>query len=180
MKTRINTIIFLIALFMFSNTAHAAFDGDYTLDNWTFQTAGNGTVTPASGDAAMITLKSDDSETGGFTDLFITVVTAGVISFDWFFTNDDLATFETGGYVLNGLRTDLTGGSGTTSVITMTEMVTVASGDVFGFFVESVDGIADPGYLDISEFNGPAQVPVPAAAWLLLSAIAVMMRRHPA
>lgn len=153
------------------STANADFVGYYTLDNWTFQNdpGVNGTVSPSSGDATMITLTSDTSGTGGFTDFFITIPADGTVTFDWFFDNTDLPAFETSGYLLNGTRIELSP-LGVPSVITLMETVPVMAGDVFGFYVESADGIDAPGMLEISNFSAP--VPVPAAIWLLGSALA--------
>ena len=153
------------------STANADFVGAYTLDNWTLVNSPafiNGSVSPSTGDATMITLTSDTTETGGFTDFFITVPLSGTISFDWFFVNDDLPAFETSGYVLNGARTELSLG-GLPSVVVLPTMVAVVAGDVFGFYVESLDGIDAPGMLEISNFSAP--VPLPAAIWLLGSAL---------
>ena len=152
-----------------TGAAYADFSGYYTLDNWTLEmTLGtNGFVDPSTGDATTIMLTSSFNETGGFTDFFITVPADGTVSFDWFF--DIPATevpFEFAGYLLNGTSVQF----GTVpSVVFAPLMVPVLAGDVFGFYVESFDGLFEPGILTITNFSAP--VPVPAALWLFGSAL---------
>ena len=164
------SVLATVALCATSSVAHAAFDGDYALDNWTLTTGGDGSVSPSSGSASSITLTGNSSPDPGFTDYTVGVTASGTLSFDWTYSSTDLATFDTGGYVLNGARTDLA--LGFPSAIAMTVSIAVNAGDIFGFYVESFDGIGDPGILTVNNFNAPpAVVPVPAAAWLFGSAL---------
>ena len=52
-------------------------------------------------------------------------------------------------------------------------MVSVLSGDVFGFYIRSLDGILGRAYLDIDAELSPSAVPVPAALPLMASALGI-------
>ncbi|MDN5203251.1 T9SS type A sorting domain-containing protein [Fulvivirgaceae bacterium BMA10] len=145
----------LICFFLFSShTVFAQFDGDFEPANWTFSTENaDGSIDLSQiPNAIVITGGNDENE--GNTDYTIPITQDGDIKFSWtyFSTDVDGASYDPGGYVLNGVFTPLvdTGGppnqNGTASI-------TVANGDTFGFRVYTEDGVLGPGILTIENFT---------------------------
>ena len=80
--------------------------------------------------------------------------------------------FDKAGYVLNDIFTQLSPNnllfnetaSGLVSL-------SIMSGDVFGWYVDSSDGVAGRGFLSVDAVTTPSAVPVPAALPLMASAL---------
>jgi len=112
-------------------------------------------------------LRSADFNNGslaaGSTSYTINAAGTGTFSFHWLYTSSDTGNFDTGGYLVNGVYTQLADndGSGTQGDIS----VGVTAGQSIGFRVTTVDNQLGPGTLTITNFNGP--VPAPGALALL-------------
>ena len=183
--------------------ADADFTGSYTLGNWTFTNDNaDGTVTPNIGDAASITIKGGNNQSGkaGTTDFTIAAVAAGTWSFDWLYTSLDTDMFDSGGFLLNGVFSPLA--TNTDSPASSSVSVPVLAGDIIGFRVFTVDNFSapiigisvNPSFLAISDFSAPEQagneeqagngenageVPVPSTLGLLaLGAVGVELARR--
>jgi hypothetical protein len=160
--------------------AKADFSGPYAPPNWTFQNTGGSTdgSVDTSGAPASITLTGGNSQSGtaGDTNFTIAAVASGLVSFNWTYSSVDTGTYDSGNFLLNGTPTFLADnghqGSGTFSIA-------LSGGDVFGFNVHSMDNLAGPGVLTISDFSAP----VPEGSTLSLFAlgavgVAMVMRRR--
>jgi hypothetical protein len=87
-----------------------------------------------------VTISSDNqSGTEGFTDFTVDVTADESISFDWMYSTDDGPGFDSFGYLLNGVYTELTDPAGTNNQ-SGNAAVSVVAGDVFGFRSQSADG----------------------------------------
>jgi len=101
----------------------------------------------------VITISSDNgSGTTGTTDLTVPVTEAAVVSFDWDYTTPDGAAFDSFGYVLNGVYTELTDPAGGLTQSGNSGPINVAPGDVFGFRSQSEDGLFGPCTTTVSNF----------------------------
>lgn len=142
-------------------TAYADFSGPYDHANWTFIPAGDASFTPT---LTTLQLVGSDSGVGGTAGYLIAADANGVVSFDWNYSSSDVGGWDYGGFYLNGVFTTLafnsTQGAGNFST-------NVNAGDVFGFWVHSVDGGFGPGVLDVSNFSAPVAVPEPGTLGLL-------------
>jgi hypothetical protein len=173
--------------------AKAGLIGYYNLNNWTLTNTDDGlfpsftngsAVTPDGGLSAVLTGGGSGSGLPGTTDLVIQAIGTGLVQFQYsYFSLDVPSMFNPGcgpfstdpcdlaGYLLNGAYTpladDVNQQPGTTFSFT------VNTGDIFGFRVETVDNIGEPGILTVSDFSAP--VPEPGTSSLLLMALATML-----
>ena len=162
---KIFKFIMIIAL-MTAGQAHAAFVDAYDVDNWTSNV--NGGAIDTSGAPNTVVLTSSDNGGGNLNqDFTVTAVANGTVSFDWSYaTNDgDGSIYDPFGFLYNGVFTQLT----TNGVFSESGsfVFTVFAGDIFGFRANSVDSIFGAATTTISNFNGPSQVPLPGAIWLI-------------
>ncbi|RMA56802.1 HYR domain-containing protein [Ulvibacter antarcticus] len=89
----------------------------------------------------VITISSDNqSGAPGETDLTVPVTADETISFDWDYSTADGPAFDSFGYLLNGVFTELTDPAGATNQNGSTT-VALLTGDVFGFRSHSNDGV---------------------------------------
>ena len=141
----------IVAAACCAGTALAAFNGSYAPGNWSLSAgAGDGFAT---NDGSTLVLNGNGNAAAAVdTDYTIAAAATGVWSFDWSYASTDSGTFDSGGYVLNGVYTVLafnnSQGSGSSSI-------PVTSGDVIGFRVFSVDGCCGDGILTITNFSAP-------------------------
>jgi hypothetical protein len=101
----------------------------------------------------VITISSDNgSAAEGWTDFTVNVTDPDTVSFDWDYTTDDGALWDSFGYLLNGVYTQLTDDNGSNQQSGNSGPINVAPGDVFGFRSLSVDGDFGPSTTTISNF----------------------------
>jgi len=144
---------------MLVGVAAADFTGPYDHSLWTLDTYGGDGSAAGSADTLVLT----GNNAGG---RLITVYTIkspgdGTFSFDWSYTCDDeFSRLDTAGYVIAGVVYKLaeeTGQSGSVSVA-------VLEGDSIGFFVDTSDGLDQPGVLTVTGFDGPVPSGAPTGA----------------
>ena len=139
--------------------AAAQFDGPYDPAGWTFTDDAGGSF---SNDGTTLILTRGDVSFGGNTDYTIMAAGSGDWSFSWNYSSADYGSFDSGGYLLNGVYTMVADndnqGSGSVNVA-------VNFGDTIGYRVETLDGVFGAGVLTVNKFDAP--VPGPAAAALL-------------
>jgi len=151
------------AALILSTQTQADFSGLYAPGNWTLTNVnGNGTAAN-NGTTLTLTGSNNGSLAAGSTSYTINAAGTGTFSFHWLYTSSDTGNFDTGGYLVNGVYTQLADndGSGTQGDIS----VGVTAGQSIGFRVTTVDNQLGPGTLTITNFNGP--VPAPGALALL-------------
>ena len=170
---------FLLALLLtgaFAPAAKADFVSPYALGDFTLLNStpsDNGTaVTPDGGRTVVLTGPNDGSGLPGFTELTILSRGNGVFHFNYVYTSLDTPNADFAGYTLNGRVFPLATASGQSGTVS----VPVRQGDRIGFRVDTVDNIAEPGVLTISNFSAPGATPttVPTlstAAALLLAVL---------
>jgi MYXO-CTERM domain-containing protein len=148
-------------LLAIAGAANAQFSGPYDHSNWALNANGG----DGSAVTSPTTLDLTGNDAGGSfiaTDYTIAAAGTGLFSFDWKYSSGDTGTYDTGGYLINGVYTVLAAnnsqGGGSVSVA-------VNAGDIIGFRVESADGAFGPGLLNVGNFSGP--VPAPGALALL-------------
>jgi hypothetical protein len=129
----------------------------------------------------------DNGVDAGFADVAAYVRTfaaAASITFDWRYQtfDDGGALFDPGGYVLNGVRTPLSGVSEPGEIESGRTTVAVGAGDTFGWYVESFDSEFGRGELDVSVEAVPEPAParLMAAAGGLVAAMAWLSRQRKA
>ncbi len=158
------TTLIAAGLVALSGAASAQFSGPYAPGNWAFNAnTGDGSNT---NDGTTLVLTGNNNGTGfptGInTDYTIAAAGAGTFSFDWKYGSGDTGTWDSGGYLVNGVYTQLAnnGSQGGGSVA-----VAVSAGDIIGFRVFSADGAFGAGVLSVTNFSGP--IPAPGALALL-------------
>jgi hypothetical protein len=163
------------------------------------------------GAPASITVIGSDETVGGppgvdtYVHFSILMPAAGTVSFNWSYTTTDTDPsavhvndpfWDPAGVVVNGdlAPHQLSFGCGNidpSCIVSATESgsysLAVASGDVVGFYVRTVDNYAGNASLTITDFSGPlAAVPEPASAAMLalgvlgLAGVAAARRRRSA
>ena len=184
----------LIAL-VATQEAKADFVGVYAIGNFTVTNTDNGgkpsgTQGSASTSDNGVTVLFTGSESGsglpGTTDWFIDAAASGTVSFDWSFTTQDIPGFQSGGYLLNNVYTQLSDGSGISdSMPNITGQVSfnVTQGEQFGFEMDTLDNQFFSGLMTISDFSAPTAsnigaVPEPSmpALILLLAAVTALVK----
>jgi len=159
-----------------SGTASAQFIDYYHPDNWTFETSHDGFL--LTDDApATITLAGPDDGSGefGWASYLISVPVDGIFSFDWFYSNLDIAGFDPAYYVINETSFFL---SSAESFETGSVSVPVFAGDIIGWSVESFDNLFGRAFLEVHNFSAPIPVPEPATLGLLSAGLLLLARRH--
>lgn len=109
-----------------------------------------------------VSMTSSNDLNGGNVDFTIAAAASGLVSFNWnYATNDVSSAFDSFGYILGGSYFDLSSPTVRTSQ-SGTGQFSVASGDIFGFRMNSSDGCCGSATANISSFSGPAgAVPEP-------------------
>lgn len=150
----------------------AAFEGPYAPDLWTFTTEAGGFIDKHTADT--LVLVGGDSGLAGETDVVVTAVASGTLSFDWSFHCPDLTNdWEYAYYLINRVEFRIVASCIGFSGSIETE---VQAGDIIGFRLFTADGIFGPGTLTITNFTAP--VPAPGAIALLTPLLMAARRRH--
>jgi len=136
------------------------FVGLYAYANWTTSFTGSGGSINTSGLPNTVTLVGPDGSgcSGAGTTMTITIPNSGPFSFNWSFTTNDAAYYDPPRYIVNGVITTLltgyvTSGSGTVNL-------NLNAGDVFSFQQWSLDCVAGPGNLTISNLTTGQATPL--------------------
>jgi hypothetical protein len=146
------------ALMVAPNAAHAGFIGYYDPTNWTLTAApGDGSVDTSGAPSSITVIGANNGiGIGNFvnynTDYTITAAATGTWTFDWSYTSLDSPGYDWGGYLLNGVFTQLASSSPNSGNVS----IAVSSGDVIGFEVGCSDCVIQPGNLAISNFSAPS------------------------
>lgn len=151
--------IFIATLVGLSGAASAGFVDSYAASNWTRTTPGNSSIDTAAAPTS-ITITGNSNEDGLFsaTNFTIASVGTGLVSFLYSYQTQDNSTNDPFGYLLNNVFTQL-------SVDNVNGLIqsnngnavsfNVATGDIFGFSVRSLDGAFEPAIVTISGFSAP-------------------------
>jgi|GEM_PF-4218560 len=140
------------------------FQFDYDPANWTFNANGGDGSFDASNAPDEIMITGNNNLQAGITTTYeVDILCDGTISFDWFYEGEPPgfgnAFFDPSGYLLNGGQTQLTDDNGP-SVQSGSASTPVVAGDVFGFYIFSIDGGFGPGiFTMIDNFKGPTCIP---------------------
>ena len=149
--------VLVAGMSMYAEAITMGFQNEYDPSNWTLiQNGGDGSVDSSGApDHIMMTGSDSGSSSSIDTDFTITIPCDGNVMFDWIWTNADfLPSFDDGGYLVNGVFTQITDNTASDSG---SENVAVLAGDVFGFRVASQDDLSAPGiFMEINEFKGPS------------------------
>ncbi len=153
------TTLIAAGLVALSGAASAQFSGAYAPANWAFTTSSGSNTNDGT---TLVLTGNNGTNTPQNTDYTIAAAGSGTFSFDWKYSSNDTGTWDTGGYLINGVYTTLAtnGSQGGGSVA-----VAVNAGDIIGFRVFSGDGAFGAGVLSVTNFSGP--VPAPGALALL-------------
>ena len=153
--------------------AAVGFSGDYAPANWTttLSPSSDGSVDPTNAPFDITITGPDNLQNSSFINYTINAPGSGSVSFDWLYSSIDDPSYDSFGYMINGVQTMLTDDQ--TILPSGSTTFSVASGDIFGFYVASDDGEFGAGIATIYNFSGPAASPpsgstdVPAPAALL-------------
>ena len=141
------------------NVANADFSGPYDHSLWTLDTyGGDGSAAGASG-----RLELTGNNAGGRIITLYTIKSPGdgTFAFDWSYAcNDEFARLDTAGYVIAGVVHKLAEETGASGIVS----VAVLEGDMIGFFVDTSDGLDQPGVLTVTGFSGPTPSGAPVGA----------------
>jgi hypothetical protein len=102
---------------------------------------------------------------GGTTTDYTHTVGAGTWSFSWAFGTSDPG-WQDAGYLVNGVYTELAGGSASGS----TGPIATSAGDTIGFRINVDGGSFDDGDFTISDFSAATEAPEPSTLSLTLMA----------
>lgn len=161
------TVLFL-AVVALAQAGQVGFAGLYDPSLWSLSNPVGGSVNTG-GAPTSVTIVGGNSGTGGWTTWTIAAPASGLVSFDWSYLTYDVdgPPFDPAGWMLNGAPTQLSDNSGGSSQSGSTSF-SVATGDTFGFYVHSGDGLFGPGTITPSNFSAPdTGVPEPRpCCWL--------------
>lgn len=160
MKLVISTAAMLLCL---TGVTRADFTDAYDHALWTLNTYGGDGA--AIGDTASLELTGNNNGQRIFTSYTIKSPGDGMFAFDWsFYSEDEYDRLDTAGYIVGGvvyLLAEQTGQSGAVSV-------PVLEGEHIGFFVDTSDGLDQPGIMTVTSFTGPTPSGAPVGACCLV------------
>ena len=158
--------------------AAVGFSGDYDPSNWTttLSPLSDGSVDTTNAPNDITITGPDNQQVPSFINYTIIAPSSGTVSFGWQYSTIDDPGFDSFGYLINGVQTQLTDDQ--TTPHPSGSSFYVASGDIFGFYVASTDGEFGAGIATVYNFSGPGSqsnpgstdVPAPAAVLGVLAA----------
>ena len=170
-------LLTLVALFVAAAQPSAAAVLNFVLE----KSEGNGYVVAEElqGREIGFSLFGNSTQTGRLTwTTYTTTIgdTGGkplAIAGDWSYITHDKngASADTFGYILNGARIELFDSAGPKSQAGMFSLL-LSTGDVFGWYVDSVDGLGGRAMIGVTAEVAP--VPLPAAGLLLVGGMAAL------
>ncbi|GEM_PF-2024561 len=181
-RRRLARLLLLTALLLASpmiSRLDAAFIAPYAPGNFTLtNTNADGFIEFRLDGSLVITGGNTGSGLAGSTNLLVSSVGNGMVSFNFaYFTLDDVLA-EVAGYMVGGTFTQLADRNGEAGPVSFS----VTSGQTFGFRIDTADNQAEPGYLTITNFQAPSgpggsQIPEPST-WLTgLAGLAILFGR---
>ena len=164
------------AMILSTESAKADFSGAYAPGGWTFNANGGGGSFTNDGSTLVLTGSNNSPPFTPFnTDYTIVAATGGLFSFNWSYDSVDTGTYDTGGYLLNGVYNSLaSNGASGSPPVGGAIAVAVNAGDVIGFRAFTADNQLGAGVLTITNFS----VPAPGALAMLAMAGTVAGRRR--
>jgi hypothetical protein len=189
-------IPFVCFLLSVSSPTHAAvihFDGPFDPINWSLSEIvddGTGPVVnapPSFGDgsasftggtpATTLDLTGSDTLSGNnvITLLQIAIPSAYYLSFDWAYSTLDSggASWDLAGFILNGVYTQLSDDLGGVSQSGSVSGLLVNPGDIFGFYIDSLDDDFGAATITIDSFAAQ-DVPEPSTFSILFAGLALV------
>lgn len=146
----------------FASNASAAFIGYYAPSNWTTTDFNSNGTVDISGAPDSIVVIGGDNQSGisGTTDFTIAAQESGTWSFSWSYDSfDNVGDADRGGYLLNGVFTQLAQNSDVENngfqPVTGSVSLAVNQDDIIGYRVRTLDNNSFPGQLTVSNFNAP-------------------------
>jgi hypothetical protein len=140
-----------------AQSAQAAGFGDsYNPSTWTLtNTNADGSVNTTSVPGSFVlTGGNNGSGQQGSTTYATTILNPGTVSFNWDYSTADVdGIYDPAGWSLNGVFTQLSNNTTKSSSGSVTTLVT--AGDIFGFFVKTVDNVVGAANLKVSSFSAP-------------------------
>ncbi len=138
------------------------FSGSYAPINWTLTNDTDGSVNTTNAPTSItVTGGNTGSSNPGSTSYTVTAAGSGTVTFNWSYSTVDFsADVDPLFRILKGTKTTLfnstvsSNGSGTDSF-------TVATGDVFGFGIDTFDNDSGRATTTFSNFSAPDATPVP-------------------
>lgn len=132
------------------------FGGDFDIANWELvntPSAVGGSFTSEPGPPLEVFVTGGNAGTGGVTDLQIEIPVDGTISFDWGYQATDIACWDSGGYAVNGIYTELACNDAAVPYFDGSATVELSAGDIFAFRVFTDDGQFGAGTFGVSNFQ---------------------------
>ncbi len=162
--------------FALAPQAKASFMNYYDFNNFTQTSTSDGFAFTGDGGLTVEVVGGNDgSGLPGTTTVTINAPVSGAVQFSYLYNSLDSPTFDTSGYLLNGVYTQFADTGGETGTMTLS----VNSGDSFGFEVWTADNTGEPGLLTVSNFSAPegaasSGVPEPGTLSLAVLGAAVV------
>lgn len=143
--------------------AAVGFTGDYGPSNWntTLSPASDGSVDTSNAPTDITITGPNNLQGPSFINYTIKAPGSGFVIFDWLYSTIDFPGGDSFGYLINGTQTLLTDDQTTLPFGNTT--FSVASGDIFGFYVASTDGDFGAGIATVYNFSGPEAPPPPSS-----------------
>jgi hypothetical protein len=139
-------------------------------------TSADGSVDVGS-DNLSFTLTGGNTGSGlpGSTDFFTVSQTSGLVEFQYSYSSFDLPGFDSAGYRVGNIRTQLSFTDGESGFASLT----VSAGQIYGWWVDTADNTGEPGILSVSFSPAITPAPEPASFVLLFAGFAAVVAIAP-
>lgn len=161
------------------------FTGYYAPGNWTLVTGEGDGYVDASGAPGRLWIYGSDNGNHevpvplpAYTDYLITAPGTGLVEVSLLYRSFDTdgPEWDPAGYVVNGVRTQLSDDAGDVSQGAFRVSFAVNEGDTFGFYVYSLDGLWGRGAAGVGPIPEPATYALMGLGLLLVGFVARRMR----